>query len=76
MATVHPQCQSCASWNLVRLSTEICLHFPGLSGLERGPIFVFPKLTICLDCGFLHSRLSAEELRPIKESVSGEGVAG
>jgi len=72
MANVNSQCKSCASSHLVRLSTEICLHFPGLSGLKRGPIFVFPKVTVCLDCGFVQSSLSSEELGLIRERARRE----
>lgn len=74
MANVNAQCKSCGSWHLVRLSTETCLHFPGLSGLKRGPIFVFPKVTVCLDCGFVQSSLSTEELRLIRGRARREEV--
>jgi hypothetical protein len=54
-----PQRKSCTSSKLVRFDAEMCLHFPGLSGSNETPIFIFPKLVICADCGFMESNLSA-----------------
>ena len=64
-----PQCSSCASTNLVRLDSEVCLHLSGLSGLEATPLFIYPKLAICSDCGFMQSVLSPADLRLIKENL-------
>jgi hypothetical protein len=69
MASTNAPCRSCAFLNLVQLNTEICFHFPGLAGLKIDPIFAFPKLSVCLDCGFVQSNLSAEDLRRIRESA-------
>jgi len=68
MVSANAQCKSCGSLTLVQLNAEICFHFPGLSGLMISPIFAFPKVAVCLDCGFLQSNLTAEDLRRIKES--------
>jgi len=59
------QCRSCSASSLVELDSEICIHFPGLKGLD---VFAFPKLTVCLDCGSIESNLSAKELGEVKES--------
>ena len=64
------QCRSCASTNVVRLDSEVCLHLPGLSGLKATPLFLFPKLAICSDCGFVESLLSPADLGRIKENFS------
>jgi hypothetical protein len=31
---------------------EIAIHFPGLKGLDKPIVWVFPKLLVRLDCGF------------------------
>jgi len=67
----NAQCKSCASLNLVELNAEICLHFRRLSGSKIDPTLAFPKVVVCLDCGFLQSSLSTEDLRRIKESARG-----
>jgi len=63
-------CNACASLELIELGSETCLHFTGLKGLKKKPIYAFPKLTICLKCGSIQSNLSAEELEQVRaESV-------
>jgi len=71
MANSNSQCKSCASLSLVGLNAEICFHFPGLSGLKKEPIFAFPKFAVCLDCGFVQSSLSLEDLWRIREGARG-----
>ena len=63
-------CSSCASTNGMEFTSEICIHFPGLKGLDKTPIFTFPELVICLDCGFAQFSLSAQELRPLRDGSS------
>jgi hypothetical protein len=45
-------CKSCQSQNQRNLNGEIAIHFPGLKGLDKPIVWVFPKLLVCLDCGF------------------------
>jgi hypothetical protein len=44
-------CLLCASGNQAEFGAEILIHFPGLRNLDQQPVWVFPKLLICLDCG-------------------------
>jgi hypothetical protein len=59
MASTSSQCKSCGASNLV----------PGLVGLDVEPIFAFPKLTICLSCGFAQSNLSEKKLKQLKDGA-------
>lgn len=45
-------CLICASGNEAEFGTEMLIHFRGLKNLDKPPIWVFPKLLVCLDCGF------------------------
>jgi hypothetical protein len=45
-------CKSCQSQNQSNLTAEIGIHFPGREGLNKPLMLVFPKLLVCLDCGF------------------------
>jgi hypothetical protein len=63
-------CKFCSSARLTKLSGEICLHFPGMEGLNKPAVFVFPKLLVCFDCGFTESTLSETELLQIREASS------
>lgn len=42
---------------------EVAIHFPGLKGLDKTVVFVFPKLVVCLRCGLAEFTVSESELR-------------
>jgi len=44
-------CKSCGSDKQSKFTAEIAIHFPGLSGLEKPIVWVFPKVFVCLNCG-------------------------
>ena len=44
-------CSSCGSINQGKYLAEVGIHFPGLRNAGKGPVFVFPELLVCLDCG-------------------------
>jgi hypothetical protein len=60
-------CKSCASENQTECGTEIMIHLSGLKNLDKLPILVFPKLLICLDCGFTEFTISETQLRLLGE---------
>jgi len=45
-------CELCQSGNQAEFSTEMMIHFSGLSNIEDPGILEFPKILVCLDCGF------------------------
>jgi len=47
--------------------SEISIHFPELNNLKKRPILAFPNLLICLDCGFMESRIENSKLRELTE---------
>ena len=54
-------CRRCASDEQKNFNGELAMHFPGWEGLNRPHVFVFPKLTVCLGCGFVEFVLSDEQ---------------
>ena len=58
-------CKSCESENQRNLNGEIAIHFPGLEGLDKPIVWVFPKLLVCLDCGFTEFAIPESELRQL-----------
>jgi hypothetical protein len=52
------------------LNGEIGIHFPGLDGLDKPIVWVFPKLKVCLECGLTEFEIPERELRVLKESAS------
>jgi hypothetical protein len=66
-------------------TSEIAVHFPGLQNVDKPTVFVFPKLLVCLDCGFTEFAIPETELlllgkdgatRGIERSFLSELVAG
>jgi hypothetical protein len=60
-------CKSCGSPNQRNHNGEIAIHFPGLKGLDKPIVWVFPKLLVCLDCGFTEFAIPETELRRLAE---------
>ena len=60
--------RSCQSCNQSTFDGEIAIHFPGLAGLDKPLVWVFPKLLVCLNCGFTEFVVPEAELRRLVES--------
>lgn len=60
-------CKSCGSDRQRKFNSEIGMHFPWAEGLNKPLVLVFPKVTVCLDCGFGEFHIGREELRMLDE---------
>ncbi len=60
-------CKACRSENQRDLRGEVAIHFPGLKGLDKPIVWVFPKLWVCLNCGFTEFVVSESELHQLVE---------
>jgi hypothetical protein len=67
-------CKECASANQRAFNGEVAVHFPGLEGLEKPIIWVFPKLVVCLHCGFTEFVVPQRELSVLVQGVPVEGT--
>jgi hypothetical protein len=45
-------CALCESSNQAEFTTEIMIHFSGLKSIDKPGVLLFPKVLVCLDCGF------------------------
>jgi hypothetical protein len=63
-------CKSCKSEDQSIFNGEIAIHFPGLKGLDKPIVWVFPKVVVCLDCGFTEFAIPETELRQLAEGDS------
>ena len=68
-------CKSCLSEHQSNLNGEIAIHFPGLKGLEKPIVWMFPKLLVCLECGFTEFTVPERELGVIVKGTAVEGAA-
>jgi hypothetical protein len=56
-------CKSCGSDKQSKFIAEIAIHFPGLKGLEKPHVLVFPELLVCLSRGNAEFDIPETELR-------------
>ena len=68
-------CLSCRSSNQAEFPAELLIHFGGLKNLDKPAVWVFPKLLVCLDCGFLQSTVPAPELGIACRRYLGSGTS-
>jgi hypothetical protein len=64
------RCLSCESRNQIKFGAEINIHFPGLKNLGTPTVWVFPKLVVCLDCGFTEFAIPEAELARLKQGAA------
>ena len=74
-AESNPRCTSCRSENIKTLTGEIALHFPGLNGLNKPIVWVFPKILVCLECGVAEFAVPERELEVLRTETPVEGTA-
>jgi hypothetical protein len=63
-------CKSCKSERQGNFNGEIAIHFPGRKGLDKPLVWVFPKLVVCLDCGFTEFVIPETEMRVVREDTA------
>jgi hypothetical protein len=64
-------CLSCLSSKQMEFPAEIAIHFSGPKNLDRPGPLLFPKLLVCLECGFARFTIEESELSRLRE----DGVA-
>jgi hypothetical protein len=69
-----PQCSCCHSTNQKPFNAEIALHFPGLKGLDKPIVWVFPKVLVCLNCGGTLFTVPENELKVLQTGLPVEGA--
>jgi len=64
-------CKECKSEEVDSFTSELAIHFPGLDGLNKPVVWAFPKLQVCLHCGFTEFTVSERELTVLREHRPG-----
>jgi hypothetical protein len=54
-------CKLCGG-NQAQFPAEVCIHSSGRENLDKPPVFEFPKVLVCLECGFASFRISEIDL--------------
>ena len=62
-------CNSCGAVNQGKFTSEIDIHFPGLSNAKKSPVLVYPELMVCLNCGKAEFTIPKDELALLAKST-------
>jgi hypothetical protein len=65
-------CYTCNSDLQKEFPSEIAIHFPGKANLSIPHVFVFPRLLVCLGCGFTEFSIQQDDLRRLTEGSAAE----
>ena len=68
-------CKLCSSENQAEFTAEIMIHFSGLRHIENPGVLVFPKVSVCLDCGSSQFAISETESRALREGTAPSSAA-
>jgi hypothetical protein len=63
------RCKTCKPERQLEFGAEMIVHFPGLEGLEKPIVWVFPKLLVCMDCGFTEFAIPETELASLASGM-------
>jgi hypothetical protein len=69
-------CPSCSSKGWSKFNGELALHFPGLRGLDKPPVWAFPEVLVCLNCGFTVCTLKDDALKEAQQVYADDGSSG
>lgn len=67
-------CYRCACENQREFNSEVAIHFPGIQGLRKPIVWTFPKLRVCLECGYADFRVPERELETLVTGVPVDGA--
>jgi hypothetical protein len=62
-------CLLCTSDDQEEFSTEMIIHFSGLKNLNEPGVWLFPRLLICLNCGFSHFTIQEPSWHPFQKAL-------
>jgi hypothetical protein len=65
-------CRVCTSDNQNTFPTEIAVHLPELS---TPLVFLYPKVVVCIDCGFTEFSIPETELCVLRDGIGPSAAA-
>jgi len=67
-------CRACKSESRRTFNGEIAIHFSGLEGLDKPILWLFPKLSVCMQCGLTEFTVPEQEMKVLSEGKPVDGV--
>ena len=66
-------CSACHSRNLREFDSEIIIHIEeAIDDLTESNALVFPKIVICMDCGFMQGQIKEDDFIPSRTRAGRE----
>jgi hypothetical protein len=59
-------CRSCGATDQTEFASELSLHVLGLENVDKPAVWAFPKLLVCMACGFAELTIGENELRLLR----------
>ena len=70
------RCRNCgSSFGAQTFNGEVALRFPGLEGLNKPMVLIFPEVSVCLNCGFAEFVLPDEQVNTLSNPVLAKEAA-
>lgn len=60
-------CRVCQSVAQREFPAEINVHFPGIKNLTELTVWLFPRLLVCLHCGFTEFQVEEKHLQKLRD---------
>jgi hypothetical protein len=67
-------CKQCTSEDQSTFNGEVAIHFPERKGLDKPIVWSFPKLLVCLHCGFTEFTVLERDLQVLTHGSPVEGA--
>jgi len=67
-------CKACNFEQQKEFNGEFAIHFSGIDGLDKPIVWVFPKVLVCLHCGFAEFAVPQRELQVLAQGSPVEGA--
>ena len=68
-------CNTFGSDNQASFNGEVAIHFPGLEGLDKPIVWVFPQILVCVKCGASQFAIPKDELSVLRSQSGLSEVA-
>ena len=68
-------CRSCSSERVAEFATEMVIHLSGTENLGMPGVMMFPKVLVCLDCGFSEFIVPESALASLARNTEENAVA-
>ena len=68
-------CKSCGAPNQNSLNAEMAIHVSGLKNLNRPMVWIFPRILVCMNCGFSEFCVPEDKLQFLEVEESNSAIA-